>query len=473
MAKASTFKSVSEAVIGSEVTVKINRASDSYHHRLYYRVGNTDWYRVGLDIGTEAEFTIAKETAKQIPNSSTGTMELCLKTYDGSKQIGENVYKKVAVSVPFYIFPMSTEVTGNNLLDDYYVEDQSTATVKITASGSSEYGGTIKSYSTTVDGKTYKGSKITTDALTAGEKEISVTVTDSRGRTQTIPSGRFPVADVVTVIPYFAPIIRAVRLERQKDAEGKETIIKATVLGEIAAINEKNIVSLPGFNVALNGGEPVRCENVTSIYSADIGAYIVEGTATFTETSTDITYIATVNLKDYFATTTTEAVLPTVDVTMDFHHSGKGVAFGKVAEEADLLDVYWKARFRKGFTVDGDWVDLGLASGFKCYENDKQNQPQYKSIGSVVSIRGALSVDESVHPDGIQTSRNSIQIASGIPEECCPSKNIRVVCQGSDTDRWLCTITTGGNVMLARYGTTDYGKISSNSWLPFNITYLI
>jgi hypothetical protein len=203
--------------------------------------------------------------------------------------------------------------------------------------------------------------------------------------------------------------------------------------------------------------------------------YTINGSVVFKNVSSE-TLTFTAKLSDSLNTVTQEYVLPTEAVTMDFHYSGRGAAFGKVAEDADLLDVDWKARFRKGIIVDADWIDLDITDGFKVYgtADDLQNNIlQCKSIGCLASIRGVLTVDGNKHPDGIETSRDSIQIASGIPEDCCPTKNVRVVCQGSDTKRWLCTITTSGNVMLARYGTTEYETISSGVWLPINITYLI
>jgi hypothetical protein len=53
---------------------------------------------------------------------------------------------------------------------------------------------------------------------------------------------------------------------------------------------------------------------------------------------------ATVTITDSYTYDRKEAALPTEAVTMDFHHSGKGVAFGKVAELEDTLDVAWRIK---------------------------------------------------------------------------------------------------------------------------------
>jgi hypothetical protein len=49
-------------------------------------------------------------------------------------------------------------------------------------------------------------------------------------------------------------------------------------------------------------------------------------------------------ITDSYTHATREFVLPTVAVTMDFHHSGTGIAMGKVAELPNTLDVAWKIK---------------------------------------------------------------------------------------------------------------------------------
>jgi hypothetical protein len=55
---------------------------------------------------------------------------------------------------------------------------------------------------------------------------------------------------------------------------------------------------------------------------------------------------------------------------MDFYKDGKGVAFGKVAETTDLLDVAWSERVRKNLTVDGNLSVTGNINGVAIDENN-------------------------------------------------------------------------------------------------------
>lgn len=330
--RASTFGTITGNTIGSSMTVKINRASSSFDHRLYYKVGNMDWIRVGLHVETEATFTISTTTAKQIPNSTSGTLQLLLKTYNGSTQIGENLYKDVTVNVPSYSITVnSVNLTGNNLLDGEYVQGKSTVTVDINASANSTYGGTIKSYSTTIDGKTYTGSKFTTSVLTTGTKEATVTVVDSRGKTATIKS------NAIIVYAWSKPYISEFTLERQSDG----TTVIATLKGAVAPINNKNAKEIT-IRIDFNG-------YTNYVY---VDGYTINATSKFANIPTDSTFTATAKITDSYATTTKEALLSTVAVTMDFHHSGKGVSFGKVAEEEALLDIDWNVRIKGNNLVD-------------------------------------------------------------------------------------------------------------------------
>ena len=371
--RASSFGTITGSTIGSSMTVKINRASSSFDHRLYYRVGDIDWVRVGLHIGTEATFTIDTNMAKQIPDSMSGTLQLLLKTYNGSTQIGESVYKNVTVNVPDYTPTASIKLTGNKLLKlTTYVQGKSTVTVETTASTS--YGATIKSYTATIDGKSYSGSNFTTSALSSGDKTISVKVTDTRGKTYTASATKF------TVYAYSAPQIIEFKLERQSD----ETTVRAAAKGAIASVNGANTYTL---RVTLNG----TTKQLSSL----------DGVTTFENVDTDKTYTATATLTDAYTTVTKTFALPTVDVTMDFHYSGKGVAFGKVAEEENLLDVDWDLKIKGNELVDfvfyrdtvDDWIVEKYVSGkIEAYRSASINTAVATAYGNGYYNGSTLSV---------------------------------------------------------------------------------
>jgi hypothetical protein len=199
---------------------------------------------------------------------------------------------------------------------------QGRSTVNATIMASSSYGATIKSISSTVDGKMYSGNKFTSSVLSSGDKTVSVTITDARGKIATITSALFTVYD------YDVPKITEFSLARQGDG----TTVVATVKGTISPVSDKNPKSI---TVTLNG----RTQEIST-------GYDVNGTTIFYSIPTDNTFTATARIADGYANDTKDFVLPTVAVTMDFHNSGRGVAFGKVSESADVLDVAWEIKTR-------------------------------------------------------------------------------------------------------------------------------
>ncbi len=331
-----TFSATTQTM-GSAITITLAPASTGFKHKIRYIFGSLTNQTAGLSIGenftaagnTTVTFTPPTSLANQIPNANSGECTVFCYTYNsGGTQIGNPVVKAITLNVPSYTPTASVALTGNNLLSSTYVKGKSTVTAKITAASS--YGATISSYSSVVDGSTYTGQTFTSKVLSNGSKTVKTTVKDSRGKTVTVDSA------AITVYDYAAPTITEFTLARQSNG----TTVIATLKGTVAAVNNKNAKT---FQVTLNG--------VTNLITST--SYTLNGTTTFTNVPTDNTLVATAKITDSYTHVTKEAVLPTVEVTMDFHNSGKGVAFGKVSETSDLLDVNWNERVRKNLQVDG------------------------------------------------------------------------------------------------------------------------
>lgn len=327
----------------NSVTITLEPASSTFKHKVRYDFGSlkgyvsgflTDGKEIGWDFTAQGKsvtvFTPGTWLLNEIPSVNSDVCTIYVYTYTSS---GTHVGTKsvnLTINVPSYTPSISgINLVGNNLLSGAYVQGKSTVTATITASSS--YGAAIKTYSSTVDGKTYTGSKFTSSALSNGEnKNVSVTVTDTRGKTATLASSAF------TVYAYSAPSISSFTVERQSD----ETTVVAKVKGTVSSVNNKNAKNI---TVTLNG----VTQSITST------EYSINGSTTFTGVPTDNTLTATAKIADSYTDATKDAVLPTVAVTMDFHYSGKGIAFGKVAEDENKLDVNWDIYCRKGLSLNG------------------------------------------------------------------------------------------------------------------------
>ena len=337
--------SAKSVTMGSSITITMTPAASTFKHKLRYSWSTLTQQTSGFSAGndftaqgtTTATFTPPTSLANYIPSATSGVCTVQCYTYDASGNHIGTVNTDITLAVPSYNPTGTITITGNNLLSSTYVQGKSTMGVSIT--GSTSYGASITGYSSVVDGKTYSGNAFTTSTLGNGSKSVVTTITDSRGKTASVTSSS------VTVYEYAPPQITSFSLVRQSD----NTTVIATVQGTISSVNSKNAKTV---KVVLNG--------VTNTITAS--SYTISGTTTFTSVPTETTLIGSATLTDSYTTVKQDSMLPTVAVTMDFYKDGKGVAFGKVAETSDLLDVAWSERVRKNLTVDGTLSATGNAT---------------------------------------------------------------------------------------------------------------
>lgn len=369
--------SATTITMGSSITVSMSPANSTFKHKLRYDFGSVSGSATGFSIGegftvqgnSSATFTPPTSLGSQIPSAMSGKGTLYCYTYAsngthiGTKSVG------ITLNVPAYT-PEITGITlsGNNLLGGAYVQGKSTATGD--ASVKTYYGAQIKSISSVIDGKTYTSLPFTTSALSTGNKSAAITFTDSRNKSVTVSSA------AITVYAYSIPSISVFKLERQSNG----TTVIATVQGTIASVNSKNAKTI---KVTLNG--------VTNTITSS--SYTISATTTFTNVPTDNTLNATASFADSYTTVTKSATLPTVAVTMDFHNSGKGIAMGKVAETAELLDVAWDTRVGKNLQVDGTINGVDIRANNYVLGGSREGITDENWIANAPSFIGTYSQD--------------------------------------------------------------------------------
>lgn len=360
--------SASSVTMGSAVTITMTPASNTFKHKIRYAFGSVTNSVVGLSIGenftatgtTTATLTPPVSLGNQIPNAMSDKCTITCYTYTSSGSHIGTTTVNLTLNVPSYTpFIDGISLAGGNLLSSTYVQNKSTVSVDIVAYSS--YGATISTYSSVVDGKTYTGRTFTTSALSSGTKTVKTTVTDSRGRTATLESSSF------VVYAYSVPYITKFTLARESNG----TTVTARLEGGVSSVNGKNAKT---FAVTLNG----VTKTITS--TADT----VNGTATFTDVSTDKTFEAVAKITDSYTSVSKNAVLPTVAVTMDFYKDGNGIAMGKVAEQGDLLDVAWRIKNASVPTLIG-----GLGTSIP--SNANLNSTNFINPGNYVCPSNAIA----------------------------------------------------------------------------------
>jgi hypothetical protein len=198
--------------LGSEVTVTLDRKVESFTHQVWYKVWGSDWIDLGTGLGTTIRFTPAVEHAARNINAMTGTLDLCIRTYDGTNQIGSDVYKYgYDIGLPAGTQPKlagieltdkakaTKDIVGKNI----FVQTFSEMVCKFLGFEGT-YGSTLKGYYAEVVGQK---NVITKDGAAFnifknhGNFEVRAYITDSRGLTSNV------VTVPIQVLQYFAPVI--------------------------------------------------------------------------------------------------------------------------------------------------------------------------------------------------------------------------------------------------------------------------
>ena len=334
IARASTISSVTASVSingTNECAVSISRKSSAFTHTVVWKLGSYSKTTTGA--GTSATYAIPLSWINAMPSATTGTGTVTVTTYNGSTKIGSAVSKSFKVTVPASVVPtisavsLSEAVSGLNAQFGAYVQNKSQLAVSVTAAG--VYSSTIKSYKTTIDGANYTAKSFTSGVLkNSGSRTISITVTDTRGRTAT-------TTRTVNVTAYAAPkitLFNAYRVNEAGEEDYNGTFVKCLYAWAVSPVGNKNA------NAYLFERKLKTATEWEAVASGN--AYTFNSNRVFTQTfSTESSYDLRLSLTDYFGAVRASAEIPTAFTLIDFNASGKGVAFGKVSEVENGMEI--------------------------------------------------------------------------------------------------------------------------------------
>ena len=326
------------------------------------------------------EYAIPLSWCTEIPNKTTGTANISCQVLFGG-QIYRTFNTTIAVSVPSSIVPTVTAFTLADRTDtpvpsswSLFVQHQSGARLSaVTCAGAQ--GSTISTVrlqvGTQSTSKTYSASDLPQiDTITqSGSLTVTVTVTDSRGRTGS-------KTGTVTFTPYSAPkFTRCVseRCDSSGEIDNDGTYFRSTTTVEYSSCGGNNSVTMTMKYKKTD--EVVYNPEVTLVP----GINVCGGGNLDTEFSYDVMYI----VSDQFRSVSFMDYVSTAIYLMHFLHGGKGVAFGQKATIEDCVDFNFQALFRKLATF------LGIAK-FRQSDKDRVviNDPQ-KSSPLMVDPTGA------------------------------------------------------------------------------------
>lgn len=239
----SSFSGISQRVIGQEMTITINKAASSFTHEFWYHLPGQSWVKVGNKHDTSVTFTIPIEAAKYITNSNSGRLDVSIRTWNGSTNLGDT-YDYYTINLP-ELKPTISDITfaetNNELTNKFSVFLQKKSQIKYDIEAQGIYGSTIKSYNLKLDGVSYTGNGVTmTEVQSNGELQAVATVTDSRGNSQTMTK-------TVSIVQYDNPVITSLDFYFcNADGTGNSagTNTKVIVKGKVHPVNNQNTKSL-------------------------------------------------------------------------------------------------------------------------------------------------------------------------------------------------------------------------------------
>ena len=320
--------SASSANMGAAVTVSMPRAASSFTHDLAYKVGSGNYVSVATGQGTSYSWTVP-DVASSIPNATSVQLTLRCITKSGSTTVGTK-YAYITANVPTSVVPPAPSLAiqegteGLAAKFGAYIQNKSTLAVSIAATGIK--GSTIKAYQTTVLGKTYTGAIFTTGLLTSsGTVTLSTKVQDSRGRWSAAKT------TTVTVLPYSRPaiqLLRAYRVNGSGVADEEGTFLRLDYKYSVSALNNKNTAQAV---IEYKRTAATSWTTLTTLTTLSADTSRTWNTIGF---PINYQYDIRLTVTDYFGFATYTALLPTAEVILDILATGKGIAVGKVAEQA-------------------------------------------------------------------------------------------------------------------------------------------
>ena len=357
LARNSTISSLTSSVSinGTNTsTVNITRANDSYTHTVKWTVGS--YTHSATKVGTSTSYAIPASWIDALPNSTSGTAKVTVSTYNGSTKIGSDVSKNFTITVPTSVVPTvsaTTTLVNDTVPSSWGIYVQGKSKCKITVSGSSPYGATIKSFAISGTNGKYSGSLSSAGSWTSpyitesGSVSFKVKATDTRNRTASTTKS-------ITVYPYKNPsisITKVFRCTSDGTASDTGTYISASILtSNYSDCNGKNTITQ---TVMYRESTSSTWSTATSVTT---GTPVILGDDSISNSKS---YVIRFTITDAFGSSTKDITVSTSGCLLNIRKAKDGLAIGKFAEQSGL-DIKWDSTFRSDVNVKGLLNSTGL-----------------------------------------------------------------------------------------------------------------
>nr|DAN69079.1 MAG TPA: protein of unknown function DUF859 [Caudoviricetes sp.] len=333
----SSSVSVSAGIIGSAVTININRQSSSFKHTVRYAWAGKSG-TIATNVDTSTTWTIPLDFANDIPNSASGTGTVFVDTYSGSTKTGTQSTTLTA-SVPANVKPTFTGISlsdlngaAQNLIPSGNTFIQVISNIKVAFNGAvGSYGSSITGYYAEIVGKNQSTSSNGGSLGIMnyhGTIKIRASVSDSRGRW----SDTREVS--VTVLEYFAPAL-SFSIARTGSTSSTLTATRnAKIAPLIVAGSQKNSMTLT-FKVARLGTTNFQVDTGPATGSWTSISNLVNSQANLAGNYlANQSWVVIGTLEDKFTRSDFMVNVATESVVLSYDRSGVGV--NKIREQGAL-----------------------------------------------------------------------------------------------------------------------------------------
>ena len=387
--RSSTITSASNITLGNSCSIKWTPASSDFKYKINFALGNWSYTTDYISPKTTSEYTYSGYTIsgttkannttiyEQLASSTSGTMTATLTTYNSSNtQIGSSSSKTFTVTVPtssvptigsISITPASITAADGSTISNTLVQGQNKLTINVSGCSAGD-GSTIKSYtfsgpnvSSTINSSSSSASLTSSSTISSsGDLTYTVQVTDARGRTATTTAQ-------IKCYEYSAPSFlsfSAYRCDSSGNVKENGTCIKYSLGVKYSSVNNTNKSTIKiyykkgsdnSWTAAANA-----CTNSTTTSFENI--LIKNSSGSNISFDSNTTYLIRATVIDNYNTSTDSSNVTIFgeERTFNIRPNGSGLALGKMAEEDNLFECKWNAKFNgtasgpSGFSTSSD-----------------------------------------------------------------------------------------------------------------------
>lgn len=458
---------VSSVTMGDSLLIHMNRKSGNFTHKVTATFGSkSEVIATACTSNVRWDGFTVEKYANQIPNATNGKLVITVVTMNGSTTIGTKSVT-VTANLPTNIVPQCTITSIQNTNPVFTCYAASLSGVKVIPHATGIYGSTIKTIIISVtemkDKSATSDIEYTFDPFqTAGDKFITVTATDSRGRTAT--------AEFLISVSTYLPPTSNISVCRG-DGDSEETFVESDT-GSYAKITCKGSVytfqEFLGRDEYKNEMTPVLQYRVSG--QPAWSTIPISSNSDFLDTSIIVEALDTevyefrLIIRDKSGNETSSSyTLPNGFATLDFLNGGQGIAFGKTANRIGF-DCSMLMRILNGAYIMSDTPgDTGWMNWYYNMDGEIQKQGEayvdsdgfhLKSENGKGFLDGTWSgvlSDQRMKRDIEPVTRNIIKAVGEVP-----FVQFRMSAPGYDHDE-LCVgiLAQDLQAAFARYGVSD------------------